>query len=149
MTMFDMIRAQLATTVPFATHVGVEITEVASGQATARLEQTPTTVNHIASQHAGALFTLGEAASGAAMAGAFATRLAAIRPVAGAAEIRYMRVAKGTITATAAIDEHVDGLTAKLDAEGKIAFDVNVTMDDEAGEEVANMKVAWHLKKLG
>lgn len=148
MTIFEMIRAQLAKTVPFATHVGVEIAEVGNGQATARLEQTPTTVNHIASQHAGALFTLGEAASGAAMAGAFATRLAAIRPVAGSAEIRYTRVAKGTITATGTIDQDVDGLTAKLDAEGKIAFDVNVTMSDEAGEEVAIMKVAWHLKKL-
>jgi hypothetical protein len=105
-------------------------------------------VNHIASQHAGALFTLGEAASGAAMAGAFATRLAATRPVAGSAEIRYTRVAKGTITATATIGQDADGLTAKLDAEGKIAFDVNVTMTDEAGEEVAIMKVAWHLKKL-
>jgi acyl-coenzyme A thioesterase PaaI-like protein len=149
MTIFEMIRAQLAKTVPFATHVGVEITEVGNGQATARLDQTPTTVNHIASQHAGALFTLGEAASGAAMAGAFATRLAAIRPVAGSAEIRYTRVAKGTITATGTIDQDVDGLTAKLDADGKIAFDVNVTMTDEASEEVAIMKVAWHLKKLG
>lgn len=148
MTIFEMVRAQLAKTVPFATHVGVEIAEVANGQATARLEQTPTTVNHIASQHAGALFTLGEAASGAAMAGAFAARLAAIRPVAGSAEIRYTRVAKGTITARATIDQDVDGLTAKLDAEGKIAFDVHVRMTDEAGEDVANMKVAWHLKKL-
>ena len=148
MTIFEMIRARLATTVPFASHVGVEITEVAYGQATARLAQTPTTENHIASQHAGALFTLGEAASGAAMAGAFATRLAAIRPVAGSAEIRYTRVAKGTITATATFDQDVDGLIAKLDADGKIAFDVGVTMTDEAGEEVVIMKVAWHLKKL-
>jgi acyl-coenzyme A thioesterase PaaI-like protein len=148
MTIFEMIRAQLAKTVPFATHVGVEILEVANGEATAQLAQTPTTVNHIASQHAGALFTLGEAASGAAMAGAFATRLATIRPVAGAADIRYTRVAKGTITARGTIDQDVDALTAQLDAEGKIAFDVRVTMTDEAGEEVANMKVAWHLKKL-
>jgi acyl-coenzyme A thioesterase PaaI-like protein len=148
MTIFDMIRAQLAKTVPFAAHVGVEIVAVANGEATARLEQTPTSINHIASQHAGALFTLGEAASGAAMAGAFAARLAAIRPVAGSAEIRYTRVAKGTITARATIDQDVDGLTAKLDAEGRIAFDVHVTMTDEAGEDVANMKVAWHLKKL-
>lgn len=148
MNIFDMIRAQLAKTVPFATHVGIEIIEVANGQATARLEQTPRTVNHIGSQHAGAVFTLGEAASGAAMAGAFATRLAAIRPVAGSAEIRYTRIAKGTIMAMATVDQDVDGLAVKLDAEGKIAFDVNVTMTDDAGEEVAIMKVAWHLKKL-
>lgn len=148
MTIFEMIREQLARTVPFATHVGVEIVELANGEATARLPQTATSVNHIASQHAGALFTLGEAASGAAMAGAFATRLATIRPVAGSAEIRYTRVARGTITATGTIDQDVDALTAKLDAEGKIAFDVRVAMTDEAGEDVADMTVAWHLKKL-
>lgn len=148
MTIYEMIRAQLAKTVPFAAHVGVEIVDVANGAATARLEQTPTSVNHIASQHAGALFTLGEAASGAAMAGAFAARLATIRPVAGSAEIRYTRVAKGTITARGTIAQDVDALTAKLDAEGKIAFDVSVTLIDETGEDVANMTVGWHLKKL-
>lgn len=147
MTIFEIIRSRLAMTVPFAAHVGVEIAELASGRAIARLPQTSVTVNHIASQHAGALFTLGEAASGAAMAGAFATRLAAIRPVAGSADIRYSRVAKGTITAVGEIDQDVDLLTAKLDADGKVTFDVAVTMTDEAGDEVASMKVAWHLKQ--
>ncbi|MFM7348893.1 MAG: DUF4442 domain-containing protein [Erythrobacter sp.] len=148
MTLHEMIRAQLATSVPFATHVGVEIVEVGDDHAAARLAQAPTTINHIGSQHAGALFTLGEAASGAAMAGAFAARLAQIRPVAGAAEIRYVRVAKGTITAAATLSEDGPALIAKLDADGKVAFDVAVTMHDEAGEDVATMKVAWHLKKL-
>lgn len=148
MTLHDMIRTQLATSVPFAAHTGVELTEVADGHATARLAQAPTTINHIGSQHAGALFTLGEAASGAAMAGAFATRLAAIRPVAGAAEIRYTRVAKGTITAAATLSEDVPALTARLDSEGKVTFDVAVVMRDEAGDDVATMKVAWHLKKI-
>lgn len=148
MTIYEMIRAQLAKTVPFASHVGVEIVEVANGEAMARLPQTPTSVNHIASQHAGALFTLGEAASGAAMAGAFASRLATIRPVAGSAQIKYTRVARGTVTAKSAIGQDVDSLTAKLDGDGKIAFDIRVTMTDEAGKEVANMTVAWHLKKL-
>lgn len=148
MSLHEMIRAQLAATVPFATHVGVEIAEVGDGRAAARLGQAPTTVNHIGTQHAGALFTLGEAASGAAMAGAFATRLAQVRPVAGAAEIRYLRIAKGTITAAAALSDDVAALTGTLEAEGKVAFDVDVTMRDEAGEDVATMKVAWHLKKI-
>lgn len=149
MSLHEMIRTQLGVTVPFAAHVGVEITEVADGHAATRLDQAPTTINHIGSQHAGALFTLGEAASGAAVAGAFATRLATIRPVAGAAEIRYLRIAKGPITAAASLAEEVAALTARLDADGKVAFDVAVTMRDEAGDEVATMKVAWHIRKIG
>lgn len=148
MSLFELIRTQLATSVPFASHVGVEITEVSDGRATARLAQAPTTINHIGTQHAGALFTLGEAASGAVMAGSFAQRLASVRPVARAAEIRYLRIAKGTITAQGTLSRKAAELTALLDAEGKVAFDVDVSLRDEAGEEVAVMKVAWHLKKL-
>ena len=82
MTLYETIRTQMTSTVPFARHAGVTITEVADGRAFARLPETPESVNHIGSQHAGALFTLGETASGAAMAGAFAQVLLAIRPVA-------------------------------------------------------------------
>ena len=71
MQVFDLLREQLGKTVPFANHVGVEIVEVGEGTATARLDEQPHTRNHIGSQHAGALFTLAEAASGGAMAGAF------------------------------------------------------------------------------
>ena len=71
MTPYDMIKAQLGTIVPFQNYVGVELLELADGTASAQLEQRDETTNHIKTQHAGAMFTLGEAASGAAMAAAF------------------------------------------------------------------------------
>jgi acyl-coenzyme A thioesterase PaaI-like protein len=149
MSVYALIRAQLASTIPFARHVGVELVEIADGLAEAQLAQSPTSVNHIGSQHAGALFTLGEAASGAAMAGAFASQILAIRPVAGLAEIQYTRIAKGVVTATARLAEAADNVRSRLEADGKAAFDVNVSLSDEAGEEVAKMKVTWHVKKTG
>lgn len=145
MDMFQVIKEQF--NVPFATHTGVEITEVADGTGTAKMPQTDTSINHIGSQHAGALFTLGEAASGAAMAGAFAPVILEVRPIAGKAEIAYTKVAKGTITARARTLDPSATLLEKLNADGKVAFDVAVELVNPDGDAVANMKVAWHVKK--
>ena len=51
--------------------------------------------NHVGSQHAGALFSAGEAASGAAFVGAFAEHMGDITPLARNAEISYLKLAKG------------------------------------------------------
>ena len=60
-------------------------------------------MNHVQSQHAGALFTAGEAASGGAFVGGFAERMAEITPLAEKAEIQYRKVARGDITARATL----------------------------------------------
>lgn len=146
MDMFQVIKDGF--NVPFATHTGVEITEIADGQGTAEMPQSETSVNHIGSQHAGALFTLGETASGAAMAGAFAPVILEVQPIAGKAEIAYNKVAKGTITAKARTLDAGAALLEKLNAEGKVAFDVAVDLVNQDGEAVATMTVAWHVRKI-
>lgn len=148
MTPFDALKSQLSAVVPFASYVGVTLEEIAEGRATATLEQSHNTSNHIATMHAGALFTLAEAASGAAMVGMFLERLAALRPVAAGSNIAYARPAKGTITAKAAVDGDKAALFAALDAEGKVRFPVTITMEDSEGREVARMSVDWHLSAL-
>lgn len=95
MTPFDALKAQLSAVVPFAAYVGVEITEISEGTATTILTQSQNTSNHIATMHAGALFTLAEAASGAAMAGMFLEHLAGLRPVAASSTIDYVKPARG------------------------------------------------------
>lgn len=146
MSMFEMIKAQIASGVPFATHTGVMLLDVSNGAATAALDQSPQTSNHIGSQHAGALFTLAEAASGAAMAGGFTDQLLSIRPVAASAQIRYVRVAKGRITAHARVDGDLGTLRATLASARKVQFPVHVSLRDEAGVDVAEMTVDWHVK---
>ncbi|WP_066530909.1 YiiD C-terminal domain-containing protein [Erythrobacter sp. CCH5-A1] len=148
MTPFDALKSQLSAVVPFAAYVGVTLEEIAEGRATATLEQSHNTSNHIATMHAGALFTLAEAASGAAMAGMFLERLAALRPVAASSTIAYSRPAKGTITAKAAVDGDKAALFAALDSEGKVRFPVAITMEDSEGREVARMSVDWHVSAL-
>lgn len=51
---------------PFARHSGVVLQEVADGAAVASLPPAPEILNHVATVHAGAVFTLAETASGSA-----------------------------------------------------------------------------------
>lgn len=148
MNPFDMIKAQLSVAVPFAAHVGITISDIAEGTATAMLEQSHSTSNHVATMHAGALFTLAEAASGAAMAGTFFERLAAVRPVAAGATIAFLKPARGAIRASAVVEGEKAALFAALDAEGKVRFPVAITITDAAEREVARMTVDWHVAAL-
>lgn len=145
--MYEMIKERMSSGVPFAKHAGVEIVELADGTATARLNQTDVSINHIGSQHAGALFTLGEAASGAAMAGAFTKVLLSVRPLAGAASIKYKKVAKGAITASAKTARPPAELLEELEATGKVRFPIAVDLQDESGQTVAEMSVEWSVAK--
>jgi uncharacterized protein (TIGR00369 family) len=142
-----MIKQQMTSTVPFAAHNGVNIVEISDGEAIAKISQTPNSINHIGSQHAGALFTLGETASGCAMAGTFAEHILSIRPLAVDARIKYTKIAKGSIKARATVGADTNALRATLLAEGKISFNIDVAMTDEANRIVSEMTVNWHIRK--
>jgi acyl-coenzyme A thioesterase PaaI-like protein len=144
---FDMIKAQLSTIVPFQNFVGVELLDLADGVASAQLEQRDETTNHIKTQHAGAMFTLGEAASGAAMATAMAPVILSVRPVAAGAKISYTKIAKGTLTAHAKTSAPSAGLLATLESEGKVAFEVLVDIQDSELDTVAEMAITWHVSR--
>lgn len=145
MTPYDMIKSHLESAVPFATHVGVKLLEIGDGTASAELVQRHETSNHIGSQHAGAMFTLGEAASGAAMAGAIAPVIMDMRPVAATGQIAFKKIAEGTLTAHAKTSRPGAELLKTLQNENKVAFDVTVDIRNEAGETVVEMTVNWHV----
>jgi uncharacterized protein (TIGR00369 family) len=145
--MHEMIRAQLNQMVPFAKHIGVDITEVGEGTAKGTLELAPEKMNHIETMHAGAVYTLGEAVSGAAMSGAFAEKILALKPVAASGKIDYLKITKGNLVATGSTDKSAAELNKLLDDEGKARFAVNVSFQDETGEETARMVVEWAVRK--
>lgn len=142
---YEMIKAHLTQTVPYALHTGVELLEVADGKGVARLEQRPETENHIMGQHAGAMFTLGETASGAAVAGALAPVILQMRPVAAMAEITYRKFAQGTLMATARTSASGSELMAAIEREGKVSFDVTIEICNADGDCVVEMKVNWYV----
>ncbi|WP_299281956.1 DUF4442 domain-containing protein [uncultured Tateyamaria sp.] len=147
MTPYEMIRAQLSKVVPFANYVGVEVIEVGDGTGITALDQREETSNHIQSQHAGAMFTLGEAASGAALAGTFGPMIFQARPVASGATISYVKIAKGRLEAHAKTDRPGADVLKEFEAEGKVAFDINVDIRDAEGDTVVAMTVGWHVRK--
>lgn len=148
MSPYDQLRAHLSRTVPFAAHAGVEIVELSSGRAVAELMEREFTRNHVGTQHAGALYTVAEAASGAAMAGMFLPRLATVRPVAASSEIAFLKPARGTVRAEARVDADEAALNATLETEGRIRFPVSVEITDTEGNVAARMTVDWHLTSL-
>lgn len=145
MTPYDMIKANLDQAVPFATHVGVKLLELGDGTASAVLDQRPEVSNHIQSMHAGAMFTLGEAASGAAMAGALAPVILEMRPVAATGAIAFKKVALGRLTAHAKTSRDGASLLQTLKEAGKVAFDVSVDIRDAQGDTVVEMTVNWYV----
>ena len=132
--------------IPFNTHVGLEVVEVGDGLGVVRLPDDPKLLNHVGSQHAAGLFAAAEAASGGAFVGAFAEHLTGITPLAKSAEIAYLKLAKGPITARATL-EGKDALIEQLGSEGRIEFPVNVELEDEQGTKVAEVTVHWHVRR--
>lgn len=147
MTPYDMIKAHLGQAVPFANTVGVKLLDIGDGVASAELDQSEATSNHIGSQHAGAMFTLAEAASGAALAGALAPVVLECRPVAKDAHIAYVKIAKGTLTAHAKTERPGADVLAELQETGKTVFSIEVDVQDASGDSVVAMRVNWHVTK--
>ena len=146
MTDFDLIAQGMNEAVPFVKHLGLEVVEISAGEATVRLPERAELTNHVGSQHAGALFTLAETASGAAFVGAFAERLGDVTPLARAAEISYERIARGPIDAAAKLGVPAAEALATLDVEGKVVFPCEIDLTDAAGERVATATVQWHVR---
>jgi len=146
MTDFDAIAKGMAMAVPFAGHLGVEITSIAEGESTVTLPERPELTNHVGSQHAGALFTVAETASGAAFVGAFAERMGDVTPLARSAEINYEKIANGPIEATAKLGVDPTEALATLDSTGKVEFPCEVVLTDQSGTRVATATVHWHVR---
>jgi len=146
MTDFELIAQGMNEAVPFVKHLGLEVLEISAGEATVRLPERAELTNHVGSQHAGALFTLAETASGAAFVGAFAERLGDVTPLARAADISYTKIARGPIDARARLAVPAAEALATLNTEGKVVFPCEIELTDAAGDPVATATVQWHVR---
>lgn len=137
--------------VPFARTLGFEFVEVAPEadggiRAVVRLPDTPATHNHVGGPHAGAMFTLGETASGAVVVAAFAPVLDRATPLAVSAEIAYRKLAMGPVRATARLDRPVADVIAELEAGERPEFRVGVEIATEEGKPTGEMTIVWTLR---
>ena len=146
--MYDMMKSFFEQNVPYAKHTGIELLEVAEGHGQARLPDRPETLNHMGSQHAGALFTLGEAASGAASVAIFADKVTSIKAAIADAVIQYKKAARGTVLAKGRMRRPAPEVLQEFNDKGDVAYTVDVTLENEKGDAVAEMEVGWRVKSI-
>ena len=144
---YDRIKQQMMDTLPFVQLLGIKIDAIGPGTSEVSMPSDPKLNNHLGTSHAGALFTLAETASGAAMAGGFADLIMGLRPVAKESRIQYEKVAKGATRASGRVPGDIDALKATLKAEGKVAFPVEVEIVDAEGTLAAKVQVDWYLSE--
>jgi acyl-coenzyme A thioesterase PaaI-like protein len=143
----EQLKQMLSSMVPFNRHLGLEVLDVGLGHASVRLPEAPHLLNHVGTQHAAALYSVAEAASGGAVIGAFADRVGSVTPLAREAHIRYLKPARGPITAEALIEREIASINETLDQTGRVDLPVHVALKDGAGVKVAEVTVGWHLRK--
>lgn len=132
--------------VPFADHVGVEIREAVLGRAVALLPSRPELLNHVGSQHAGALYTVAEAASGAAMISSVGPLLVEAVPLVRGSSTSFRKMAMGPIEATALMKLPSEVAIGRFREEGRLDFPIEVSLTDGSGVEVATMTFEWSLR---
>lgn len=136
----------IAALVPFSGYVGVEVKEFAAGSAVAVLASRPELLNHIGSLHAGALYTLAETASGAAMLSGLGPLIADASPLVRSSTTAFRKIAGGPIKATAKMDAPVAETIERFRAEGRVDFKVSVSLTNDQAVEVAFMSFQWSLR---
>jgi acyl-coenzyme A thioesterase PaaI-like protein len=137
--------------VPFARTLDIHFSEVsvdntAAVVVVAELPDNPAVHNHVGGPHAGAMFALGETASGAVVMAAFGDQLGRAVPLAVRAEIAYRKLAMGTVRATARLGRAVVEVVAELDAGVRPEFPVQVELCTVDGTPTAEMTVLWTLR---
>ncbi len=138
----DSLGAAMLASVPFAATLGIEFT----GPGSALLRDRMDLHNHVGGPHAGALFTLGETASGAVVLGTFADQLSRATPLAVRADIEYAKLARGDVIATATLATTRDEVIATLDDGRRPEFGVTVEIARSDGSICARMTVTWTLR---
>lgn len=143
----EVIKANFPTMVPMVGTLNLEWVELAPEQAVMRLPDQKAYHNHIGGPHAGAMFTLGESASGAIVMANFGDQLHRLVPLAVEARIRYLKIAMGPVTAKATLNRPLADINAEIEAgTTRPEFGVDIEIADEAGNVTGAMTVLWTLK---
>ncbi len=145
------LAANMTQAIPFIGTVGVDFIEVTADdagglRAVLAMPDAQRLHNHVGGPHAGAIFTLGETASGAVVMAAFGDQLGRATPLAVRAEIAYRKLAMGEVRATAQLSRPIAEVVAELDAGQRPEFDVPVEISTPDGTVTAQMVVAWTLR---
>lgn len=141
----DTIKTMLPQLVPFIRHVGLSIDSVGEGTATASLASRSEVHNHLGTLHAGALYTLGESATGAVVLSLFGDRFPNLFIALKSAAVTHSKARAGDTLAVATLQGGASAIRAAYESDGKADFDVEVvfTVDDT---ETARVTYTWAVR---
>ena len=128
--------------VPFIDTVGLRIDAVGPGTATATLPARRAVNNHMGTAHAGAVYTLGESASGAVVLGLLGDQLPGIFIALKSAAVTHLKARPGDVEARAMLVGEPAAVRSSYEATGKVDFDVAVSLLVE-GVETARVVYTW------
>lgn len=143
------IGEMLAATVPMVRTLKLEYLETTPEKAVLFLPDQDEYRNHVGGPHAGAMFTLGESASGAVVLAAFGDQLPRAVPLPVHAEISFKKIALGPVTATATLGRPVADIVAELDEGRRPEFPVAVAIQRADGAVTGEMTITWTLRPNG
>lgn len=141
----DAIRQTLPALVPFIQTVGLTLDAVGAGTAVASLKSTRAVHNHLSTIHAGALYTVGESATGAVVLSLFGDHMPNVFIALKGATVAHKKARAGDLVAHAALVGDAAATRAAYDTTGKADFDVNVRFEVE-GTEVAEVTYTWAVR---
>jgi uncharacterized protein (TIGR00369 family) len=149
---FNTVAVGMPQAVPMVKTLNIAFDDINPQRAVVRLPDQSEYHNHIGGLHAGAMFTLGETATGALVLGHFGDLLEVATPLAVEATIRYLKVAFGDVTAVATIDADPAALRAQVLAGERPEFTVEVELStvqpDGSVLQTGAMSVLWTLKPV-
>ncbi|MFI2642538.1 DUF4442 domain-containing protein [Streptomyces sp. NPDC018610] len=140
------IGEMLAATVPMVRTLKLEYLETTPERAVLALPDEEDYRNHVGGPHAGAMFTLGESASGAVVLAAFGDQLSRAVPLPVDARIAFKKLALGPVKATATLGRPIADVVAELDEGRRPEFPVSVLIERQDGAVTSEMTVVWTLR---
>ena len=149
LSMLTPYELSLPDVVPMVRTLGLEFIELSHTDARMRLPDQPAFHNHVGGPHAGAMFTLGESASGALVLANFGDILDRATPLAVRADIRYLKLARGAVTAHATLRRDPADVLRELATGTRPVFEVEIGFATDDSTQTGEMTVEWTLKPSG
>ena len=135
---------------PFARTLGPTLQSLEDGVVRLGLDADVSLHNHVGGPHAATLFGLAETAAAGVVVSVFEDLVAAgAVPLIKAAEIDYLALATGPVTATASLSGDADGVRASYAARGVAVFPVEVVIADGQGHQTSRVVAQMALKDFG
>lgn len=144
----EFVKSALPQSVPMVATLNLSFRDLSLEQAVMVLPDQVAFHNHVGGPHAGAMFTLAESASGALILANFGDVLDRVVPLAVSAEIRYLKLALGEVTATATMGSSAAAVLAELDSGQRPELLIDVALTDAGGVATGHMTIRWTLKPL-